>query len=41
MVMGEGLAPQVHTAAKAALPLPDKPWIAVLPFENVSGDPEL
>jgi adenylate cyclase len=34
------------TAAKApsqpapALPLPDKPSIAVLPFENMSGDPE-
>jgi adenylate cyclase len=24
----------------AALPLPDKPSIAVLPFENLSGDPE-
>ncbi len=26
--------------AKAALPLPDKPSIAVLPFTNMSGDPE-
>ncbi len=26
--------------AEAALPLPDKPSIAVLPFENMSGDPE-
>ena len=26
--------------AQAALPLPDKPSIAVLPFENMSGDPE-
>ena len=25
---------------EAALPLPDKPSIAVLPFENMSGDPE-
>jgi TolB-like protein len=25
---------------KPALPLPDKPSIAVLPFENMSGDPE-
>jgi adenylate cyclase len=25
---------------KAALPLPDKPSIAVLPFQNMSGDPE-
>jgi adenylate cyclase len=24
----------------AAPPLPDKPFIAVLPFENISGDPE-
>jgi adenylate cyclase len=27
-------------AAKAPLPLPDKPSIAVLPFANMSGDPE-
>ncbi|HJY84941.1 MAG TPA: adenylate/guanylate cyclase domain-containing protein [Candidatus Binatia bacterium] len=27
-------------AASAALPLPDKPSIAVLPFTNISGDPE-
>ncbi|MBI3757936.1 MAG: tetratricopeptide repeat protein [Deltaproteobacteria bacterium] len=27
-------------AAPAALPLPDKPSIAVLPFTNMSGDPE-
>src|SRR5262249_3467455 len=26
--------------AKAPLPLPDKPSIAVLPFQNLSGDPE-
>jgi len=26
--------------ATSALPLPDKPSIAVLPFENLSGDPE-
>jgi TolB-like protein/cytochrome c-type biogenesis protein CcmH/NrfG len=26
--------------AKGALPLPDKPSIAVLPFDNMSGDPE-
>jgi TolB-like protein len=35
---------RVVTAAKpisvAALPLPDKPSIAVLPFTNLSGDPE-
>ncbi len=28
------------SAAKEALPLPDKPSIAVLPFTNMSGDPE-
>ncbi len=27
-------------AEPAALPLPDKPSIAVLPFQNISGDPE-
>jgi adenylate cyclase len=36
---------EVHGSAAAAraskpLPLPDKPSIAVLPFENMSGDPE-
>jgi adenylate cyclase len=28
------------TLAQSALPLPDKPSIAVLPFANMSGDPE-
>src|SRR5207237_5458880 len=28
------------SAQGAALPLPDKPSIAVLPFQNLSGDPE-
>ena len=27
-------------AARKPLPLPDKPSIAVLPFQNLSGDPE-
>jgi adenylate cyclase len=27
-------------SAQATLPLPDKPSIAVLPFQNISGDPE-
>src|SRR5262245_7417916 len=27
-------------SSRPALPLPDKPSIAVLPFENMSGDPE-
>src|SRR5882762_3302550 len=34
---------QAETSARqpaAALPLPDKPSIAVLPFQNMSGDPE-
>jgi TolB-like protein len=29
-----------HAPESAALPLPEKPSIAVLPFENMSGDPE-
>ena len=35
-------SPPVTTASvqKAALPLPDKPSIAVLPFENMTGDPK-
>jgi adenylate cyclase len=28
------------SVARAALPLPDKPSIAVLPFDNLSGDPD-
>src|SRR5206468_6413657 len=31
---------RISTQAKPALPLPDKPSIAVLPFQNMSGDPE-
>ena len=31
---------QVASEEKMAFPLPDKPSIAVLPFENMSGDPE-
>jgi adenylate cyclase len=30
----------LKTRAKSALPLPDKPSIAVVPFVNMSGDPE-
>ena len=33
-------APKSLGAATATLPLPDRPSIAVLPFENMSGDPE-
>jgi TolB-like protein len=34
--------PTVEPASveKMALPLPEKPSIAVLPFDNMSGDPE-
>jgi adenylate cyclase len=31
---------QVGAGERGALPLPDKPSIAVLPFQNMSGDPE-
>jgi TolB-like protein len=33
-------AGSASTRASAVLPLPDKPSIAVLPFANMSGDPE-
>ncbi len=36
----EGPAATTPGAAVAPLPLPDKPSIAVLPFDNMSGDPE-
>ena len=32
--------PDAAPAGNAAPPLPDKPSIAVLPFDNLSGDPE-
>jgi TolB-like protein len=35
-----GTAKRPSTPASTALPLPDKPSIAVLPFDNLSGDPE-
>src|SRR5258708_6847638 len=38
--IGPASAPEKLTAPPAALPLPDKPSIAVLPFANMSGDPE-
>ena len=31
---------EVTVSSPASLPLPDKPSIAVLPFQNMSGDPE-
>ncbi len=37
LLAGEGM---VGAAEPAALPLPEKPSIAVLPFQNISGDPE-
>jgi adenylate cyclase len=39
---GEGAERQRREAGEGgpALPLPDKPSIAVLPFQNISGDPE-
>jgi TolB-like protein/class 3 adenylate cyclase len=36
---GTAVSPPPATA-NSALPLPDKPSIAVLPFQNMSGDPE-
>ena len=35
-----GSDPAMATTAEAPLALPDKPSIAVLPFDNMSGDPE-
>jgi TolB-like protein len=35
-----GETPAVQPGAPPVLPLPDKPSIAVLPFANMSGDPE-
>ena len=37
---GEGAAPATTPRARPALTLPDKPSIAVLPFDNMSGDSE-
>jgi TolB-like protein len=31
---------EIHVQSRPALPLPDRPAIAVLPFVNMSGDPE-
>ena len=38
--MREVVGPNPRDAPESALALPDKPSIAVLPFENMSGDPE-
>jgi adenylate cyclase len=37
---GEGAERHRREAGEGSLPLPDKPSIAVLPFANLSGDPE-
>ena len=37
---GEGSTQSAPVGAEPALPLPEKPSIAVLPFQNMSGDPE-
>jgi adenylate cyclase len=37
---GEGSAPGARVGAAETPPLPNKPSIAVLPFANMSGDPE-
>ena len=39
-VVSDALAVQTVGSPSTVLPLPDKPSIAVLPFENMSGDPE-
>ncbi len=33
-------ADEIHEQSRMAMPLPDRPAIAVLPFTNMSGDPE-
>jgi TolB-like protein len=38
--VGSSLAASQPISAAAALPLPDKPSVAVLPFANMSSDPE-
>jgi TolB-like protein/class 3 adenylate cyclase len=39
-IAGEGAERQRREAGEGNLPLPDKPSIAVLAFQNMSGDPE-
>jgi adenylate cyclase len=38
--VGGEISPTVTPVVGSSLPLPDKPSIAVLPFQNMSGDPE-
>jgi adenylate cyclase len=40
VMMEEGKEPKVVPTKKNTLNVPDKPSIAVLPFDNMSGDPE-
>ena len=40
VAVGLGVVPSVSARAEPALVLPNKPSIAVLPFTNISGDPE-
>jgi len=37
---GDAAAARVEVVAEAVPPLPEKPSIAILPFQNLSGDPE-
>jgi len=39
-IAGETMALTSYPGVASPLPLPDKPSIAVLPFQNMSGDPE-
>jgi TolB-like protein/class 3 adenylate cyclase len=39
-IAGDSMALTSDYTTRAPLPLPDKPSIAVLPFQNMSGDPE-
>ena len=38
--MRRHLPDEIHEQPRPAIPLPDRPAIAVLPFTNMSGDPE-
>jgi len=40
IIMKNDLSERFASEQQAALPLPDKPSIAVLPFNNMSGDPD-
>src|SRR5262249_12144055 len=40
LLLGAGQGSAISRPSQPALTLPDKPSIAVLPFQNMSGDPE-